>query len=82
MVLKIMSHIFGKTVTDCCLAIGMFSLSQEKSLELVEEAKKYHLVIDGVSSTKRCGPGIVHSDDGYKLFHSGADPSMSAQVGM
>ena len=49
-------------------------------LELVEEAKKYHLDIGGVSSTKKCGSGIVDLDGGWKLFCSGADPSMSAQA--
>ena len=51
-----------------------------KELELVEEAKRYHLDIIGVSSTKRCGSGTV--DGGWKLFYSGADPSMSAQAGV
>ena len=31
-VLKVMLHTFGKTITGCCLATKMFSLSQEKSL--------------------------------------------------
>jgi len=46
---------------------------------LVEEAKRYHLDIVGVSSTKRRGSGTVNLDDGWKLFCSGADPSVSAQ---
>ena len=53
-----------------------------KELELVEEAKRYHLVIIGVSSTKRCGSGTVYLDGGWKLFYSGADPSKSAQAGV
>ena len=53
-----------------------------KELELVEEVKRYHLDIIGVSSTKRRGSGIVDLDGGWKLFCSGADPSMSAQAGM
>ena len=52
-----------------------------KELELVEEAKRYHLDIIGVSSTKRRGSGTVDLDGGWKLFYSGADPSMSAQAG-
>ena len=51
-----------------------------KELELVEEIKKYHLDIVKVSSTKRHGSGIVDLDDRWKLFYSGADPSMSAQA--
>ena len=51
-------------------------------LELVEEAKRYHLDIIGVSSTKRRGSGTVDLDGGWKLFYSGADPSMSAQAGV
>ena len=35
-----------------------------KKLELVEEAKKYHLDIVGVFSTKRRGSGIVDLDGG------------------
>ena len=53
-----------------------------KELELVEEAKRYHLDIIGVSSTKRRGSGAVDLDGGWKLFYSGADPSMSAQAGV
>ena len=53
-----------------------------KELELVEEAKGYHLDIIRVSSTKRRGSGSVDLDGGRKLFHSGADPSMSAQAGV
>ena len=53
-----------------------------KELELVEEAKRYHLDIVGVSSTKQRGSGTVDLDGGWKLFYSGADPSMSAQAGV
>ena len=53
-----------------------------KELELVEEAKRYHLDIIEVSSTKRRGSGTVDLDGGWKLFYSGADPSMSAQAGV
>ena len=53
-----------------------------KKLELVEEAKRYHLDIIGVSSTKRRGSGTVDLDGGWKLFYSGDDPSMSAQAGV
>ena len=53
-----------------------------KELELVEKAKRYHLDIIGVSSTKRRGSGSVDLDGGWKLFYSGADPSMSAQAGV
>ena len=48
-----------------------------KEQELVEEAKRYHLDIIGVSSTKRRGSGIVNFNGGWKLFYSGA-----AQVGV
>ena len=49
-----------------------------KDLELVEEAKRYHLDIIGISWTKRRGSETVDLDGGWKLFYSGADPSMSA----
>ena len=51
-------------------------------MKLIEEAKKYHLDIVGVFSTKRRGSGIVDLDGGWKLFYSGADPSISAQAGV
>ena len=53
-----------------------------KELELVEEAKQYHLNVIGVSSTKRHGSGTVDLDGGWKLFYSGPDPSMSAKAGV
>ena len=46
-----------------------------KELELVEEAKRQHLDIIGVSSTKRRGSGTVVMNGGWKLFYSGANPS-------
>ena len=52
----------------------------EKELELVEEAKKYHLDIIGISSTKRRSSGIVDLYGVWKLFYSGTDPTMSAQA--
>jgi len=53
-----------------------------KELELVEEIEQYHLDIVGVSSTKRRGSGTGNLDGGWKLFDSGADPSMCAQAGV
>ena len=53
-----------------------------KELELVEEEKRYHLDIIGVSSIKQSGSGTVDLNGGWKLFYSGADPSMSAQAGV
>ena len=62
------------------LLLGNSNVLTGKELELVEEAKRYHLDIIGVSSTKRRGSGTVDLDGGWKLFYSGADPSMSAQA--
>ena len=53
-----------------------------KELDLIEEAKRYHLDIIRVSSTKRRSSGTVDVDGGRKLFYSRADPSMSAQAGV
>ena len=53
-----------------------------KEQELVEEAKRYHLDIIKVSSNKRRGSITVDLDGGWKLFYSGADPSMYAQAGV
>ena len=63
------------------LLLGNWNILTGKELELVEEANRYHLDIIGVSSTKRRGSGTVDLDGGWKLFYSGADPSMSAQAG-
>ena len=53
-----------------------------KELELVKEAKRYHLEIIEVSSTKQRGPGTVDLDGEWKLFYFCAGPSMSAQAGV
>ena len=53
-----------------------------KELELVEVAKRYHLDIVGVSLTKKRGSGTVDLDGRWKLFYSGADYSVSAEVGV
>ena len=53
--------------------LGNWNILTEKELESVEEAKRYHLNIIGVSSTKRRGSGTVDLDGGWKLFYSGAD---------
>jgi len=56
---------------------NIFTLTGNE-LEFVEEAKRYHLDIVGVSSTKRRGSGSVKLVGGWKFFYSGADPSVSA----
>ena len=53
-----------------------------KELELVEEAKTYHLDLIKVSSTKRHNSGTVDLDGEWKLFYSGADMSAQAGVGI
>ena len=62
--------------------INDFHIFAGKELGLVEEEKKCYLDIVGVSSTKRCGSGIVHLDDGWKLFCLGADPRMTSHTGV
>ena len=64
------------------LLLGNWNILTGKELEVVEEAKRYHLNIIGVSSSKRRGSGTVDLDGRWKLFYSGADPSMSAQAGV
>ena len=49
---------------------------------MLEEAKRYHLDIIGVSSTKRRGSGTVDLDADGNSSILGADPSMSAQAGV
>ena len=80
-VFEIMSHTQGSTITDCCWAIGISSPSQEKSKKLVEEVKQYYVDI-GVSLTRIRGSGTVDLNGAWKLFCSGANPSMSAQAGV
>ena len=53
-----------------------------KELELVEEAKRYHLDSFGVSSTKTRCSGTVKLDCGWRLFYSGGNPNISAQAGV
>ena len=53
-----------------------------KELELMEEAKKYHLDIVGFFFTRRPNNGIVDLNGRWKHFYSFANPSMSAQAGV
>ena len=53
-----------------------------KKLELVEEAKRNHFDIVGVSSTKRRCSKTVGLDIYWKLFYFAADPSLFAQAGV
>ena len=76
-----MSHTHASTITNCCWAIATYPHPYRR-LEFVETAKRYHVDIIGVSSTKIRGSGAVDSDGGWKLFYSGANPSMSAQAGV
>ena len=51
-----------------------------KEQELVWEAEQYHLDIVGVSSTTCRGSDAVEWNQGWKLFYSGVDVTMSAQA--
>ena len=53
-----------------------------KEQELVWEAEQYHLDIVGVSSTKCHGSESVELNEGWKLFYSGVDETMSTQAGL
>ena len=64
------------------LLLGNWNILTGKELKLVEEAKRYHLDIIRIFSTKRRGSGTVDLNGGWKLFFSGADPSMSAKAGV
>ena len=66
------------------LAVGNWNICSlsRKEEELVWEAGQYHLDIVGISSTKRRGSGTVELNDGWKLFYSGVDTTMSAQAGV
>ena len=75
-----------KRIRQSCqrLSVGNWNVRTltGKEQELVEEAKRYHLDIVGISSTKRRGSGTVEMGGGWKLFYSGVDPTMSAQAGV
>ena len=53
-----------------------------KAQELVWEAEQHHLDIVGVSLTKCRGSDTVELNEGWKLFYSGVDVTMSAQAGV
>ena len=52
----------------------------EKEQELVLKAE--HLDIVGISSIKCRGSDIIELNEGWKLFYSGIDVTMSAQIGV
>ena len=64
------------------LRVGNWNVTSLKGKEqqLVWEGEQYHLDIVGVSSTKCHGSDTVKLNEGYKLFYSGVDETMSAQV--
>ena len=50
--------------------------------KLVWEAEQYHLDIVGISSTKCHGSDTVELNEGWKLFYSGVNVTMSVQAGV
>ena len=66
------------------LAIGNWNVSSltGKEQELVCEAQQYRLDVVEISSTKRRGSGTVELNGGWKIFYSGVNAAMSAQVGV
>ena len=54
----------------------------KKEQELVWETEQYHIDIVGISYTKCRGSDIDELNEGWKLFYSGVDVTMSAQVGV
>ena len=56
------------------------TLLNGKEQELVWEAEQYQLDIDGVSSTKCPGSDTVQLNEEWRLFYTGVDVAMSAQV--
>ena len=52
----------------------------EKKAGLVWEAEQYHFDIVGVFSTKCRGSDRVELNEGWKLFYTGTDVTMSAQA--
>ena len=75
-----MSHSRGVNHHQLLLGNANILILTGKELELVEEAKRYHLNILEVSSTKRHDYETVDVDGTWKLFYCGADPSMFAQT--
>ena len=58
------------------------TLLNGKEQEVVWEAEQYHLDIVGVSSTKCHSSNTVELNEGWKLFYSGVDVTISAQGGV
>ena len=77
-----MSHTFGKTITDRCLATKMFSPSQEKSLNWQRRQKNIISILLEFLLPRDLVLKSLDLDGGWKLFYSGADPSMFAQAGV
>ena len=74
-----------------CTGVGpkhwVFAWATETSLhskkkELVWKAEQYHLHIVGVFPTKCRSSDAVELKEGWKLFYSGVDITMSAQAGL
>ena len=68
------------------LVIGNWNITSltRKDHELVEETKRYFLILDvaGIFSTKGRSPNAVELDDGWKLFYSGSEPATCAHAGV
>ena len=72
----------GPKYRNLCMSNWNVTSLNGKKQELVWEAEQYHLDIVEVSSTKCRSSDVVELKEGWKLFYSGVDVTMSAQVGI
>ena len=63
---------------DLCMDNWNVTSLNQKEQELVLEAEQYHHEIVRLSSTKCHGSDTVDLNEGWKLFYSGVDRTMSA----
>ena len=72
----------GPKHRDFCMGNWNVTLLNGKEQELIWEAEQYHLNIVGISSTKCRGSDTVELNEGWKLFYSGIDVTISVQAGV
>ena len=66
---------------DICMGNWNATSLNKKEQELVWKGEQYHIDIVGISYTKCRGSDIDELNEGWKLFYSGVDVTMSGQVG-
>ena len=71
----------GPKHRDLCVGNCNVSSLNKKEQKLVWKAEEYHLRIVEFPSSKSRDSDTVELNEGWKLFYSGVDVTMSAQAG-